>query len=99
VDEAFLRRIRHKIEVGDPSPQEFIEIFRRACEAKRVPYDEAGLKYLMSEWYIKKERRFRAVHPRDILDQLLDISRYMNRPPQLTKEMIDRACDSYFVQL
>jgi predicted ATPase with chaperone activity len=99
VDEAFLRRIRHKIEVGDPSPQEFIEIFKRACEAKRVPYDEQGLRYLIQEWYIKRERRFRAVHPRDILDQLLDIARYMNRPPQMTPDLLDRACESYFVQL
>ncbi|CAG1012996.1 MAG: ATP-binding protein [Anaerolinea sp.] len=99
VDEAFLRRIRHKIEVGDPSPKEFIEIFKRACEAKRVPYDESGLKYLIQEWYVKKERKYRAVHPRDILDQLIDIARYMNRPPQMTPDLIDRACDSYFVML
>jgi len=99
VDEAFLRRIRHKIEVGDPSPQEYVEIFKRACDAKRVPYDEAGLRYLIQEWYIKRERNFRAVHPRDILDQLLDISRYMNRPPALTPDLIDRACESYFVKL
>ncbi len=99
VDEAFLRRIRHKIEVTDPSPQEFVEIFKRACDAKRVPYDEGGLRYLIQEWYIKKERNFRSVHPRDILDQLLDISRYMNRPPTLTPDLIDRACESYFVKL
>jgi predicted ATPase with chaperone activity len=99
VDEAFLRRIRHKIEVGDPSMEEFVEIFKRACEAKRVPYDEKGLAYLIQEWYKKQERRFRSVHPRDILDQVLDISRYLNRPPQLTKEMIDKACEAYFVKL
>jgi predicted ATPase with chaperone activity len=99
VDEAFLRRIRHKIEVGDPSFEEFKEIFKRACEAKRVPYDEKGLAYLLQEWYIKRDRKLRSVHPRDILDQLLDIARYMNRPPQLTKDLIDRACDAYFVQL
>lgn len=99
VDEAFLRRIRHKIEVGDPSPADFAEIFRRACEAKRVPYDENGLKYLVQEWYINRNRKLRAVHPRDILDQLIDISRYLNRPPVLTKEMIDRSCESYFVTL
>lgn len=99
VDEAFLRRIRHKIEVSDPSPQDFIEIFKRACTDKKVPYDENALKYLIQEWYINRERRFRSVHPRDILDQLIDIARYMNRPPTLTKEMIDRACDSYFVKL
>ena len=99
VDEAFLRRIRHKIEVGDPTPQEFVEIFKRACQAKRVPYDENGLRYLIQEWYIKKERPFRSVHPRDILDQLLDIARYLNRPPALQPDLIDMACDSYFVQL
>jgi predicted ATPase with chaperone activity len=99
VDEAFLRRIRHKIEVGDPSMEEFVEIFKRACEAKRVPYDEKGLAYLIQEWYKKQERRFRSVHPRDILDQVNDIARYLNRPPQLTKEMIDKACEAYFVKL
>jgi predicted ATPase with chaperone activity len=99
VDEAFLRRIRHKIEIGDPSWDDFREIFRRACEAKRVPFDEKGLAYLQQEWYVKHDRKLRAVHPRDILDQLLDIARYMNRPPQLTKELIDRACESYFVEL
>lgn len=99
VDEAFLRRIRHKIEVGDPSPQEFVEIFRRACDAKKVPFDENGLKYLIQEWYVKRERKLRSVHPRDILDQLNDIARYLNRPPTLTPEMIDRACESYFVKL
>lgn len=99
VDEAFLRRIRHKIEIGDPSLEDFGEIFRRACEAKRVPYDEKGLAYLYQEWYVKHDRKLRAVHPRDILDQLLDIARYLNRPPQLNKDLIDRACESYFVKL
>ncbi len=99
VDEAFLRRIRHKIEVGDPSQEEFQEIFRRACDAKRVPYDDRGFAYLVQEWYVRRERRFRSVHPRDILDQMLDIARYLNRQPQLTKDLIDRACESYFVKL
>lgn len=99
VDEAFLRRIRHKIEVGDPSYEDFREIFRKVCEAKRVPYDDKGLAYLIQEWYIKRDRKLRAVHPRDLIDQLVDIARYMNRPPRLTKELIDRACESYFVEL
>jgi predicted ATPase with chaperone activity len=99
VDEAFLRRIRYKIEVGDPTYEEFREIFRRVCEAKRVPYDDKGLAYLLQEWYIKHDRNLRAVHPRDLIDQLIDIARYMNRPPRLTKELIDRSAESYFVEL
>ena len=99
VDEAFLRRIRHKIEVGDPSYEQFREIFKLVCDAKRVPYDDKGLAYLLQEWYIKRNRNLRAVHPRDLIDQLIDIARYLNKPPRLTKDLIDRAADSYFVEL
>ncbi len=99
VDEAFLRRIPYKIEVGDPTFEQYREIFKIYCDAKRVPYNEKGLAYLIQEWYLKYDRPLRAVHPRDILDALLDMSRYLNRPPQLTKDLIDRAADSYFVDL
>lgn len=99
VDEAFLRRIPYKIEVGDPTFEQFREIFKIMCQVKRIPYDEKGLAYLIQEHYLKKNRPLRAVHPRDVLDQLLDIARYLNQPPQLTKELIDRAADAYFVDL
>jgi energy-coupling factor transporter ATP-binding protein EcfA2 len=99
VDEAFLRRIRHKIEVGDPTWDQFREIFRRMCAAKGVPYDDQGLAYLIKEWYLKYDRAPRSVHPRDILTQLLDIAIYLNKPPTLTKDLIDRAASSYFVKL
>jgi DNA polymerase III delta prime subunit len=99
VDEAFLRRIPYKIEVGDPTFDQYREIFKNTCQAKRIPYDEKGLAYLLQEWYLKRNRPLRSVHPRDILDQLLDIARYLNRPPQLTKELLDRAADAYFVDL
>ncbi len=99
VDEAFLRRIRHKIEIVDPSPDEFREIFRRVCEAKKVAYDDRGLAYLIQEWYIKRNRKLRANHPRDICEQIIDVSAYLGAEPALTKDLIDRACESYFVEL
>lgn len=99
VDEAFLRRIRHKIEIGDPSMDEYREIFKRVCDSKKVPYDDKGLAYLMQEWYIKRSRKLRANHPRDILEQILDVSAYLGVEPALTKDVIDRACESYFVEL
>lgn len=99
VDEAFLRRIRHKIEIGDPTYDQFREIFRRVCAARGIRYDEQGLAYLLKEWYINHDRALRSVHPRDIISQLLDIATYLNRPPALTKDLIDRACASYFVKL
>ncbi len=99
VDEAFLRRIRHKIEIGDPSFDEYREIFRRVCETKGVPYDEKALGYILQEYYIKRRAKLRAVHPRDLVDEIVDIARYMNVEPRLTKDLIDRACHAYFVKL
>lgn len=99
VDEAFLRRIPYKIHIGDPTFDQFREIFVNVAKAKKVPYDENGLKYLIQEWYLKKDRPLRCVHPRDILDQLLDMARYLNKPPQMTKELLDHAASAYFVDL
>jgi energy-coupling factor transporter ATP-binding protein EcfA2 len=99
VDEAFLRRIPHKIFVGDPSPEEFREIFRRMCEIKKIPYDERALVYLIQEHYVKAKRKLRAVHPRDILSHLEDLAAYTGTEPRLTKDLIDRAALAYFVDI
>ncbi|NLF02057.1 MAG: AAA family ATPase [Anaerolineales bacterium] len=99
VDEAFLRRIRHKIAVDDPTWEEFREIFRRVCSHKGVPYDDRGLAYLIQEHYLKPDRPRRSCHPRDIVDQLIDVARFLSVPPQLTPELIDAACSAYFVDI
>jgi predicted ATPase with chaperone activity len=99
VDEAFLRRIRYKIEIGDPSFDEYREIFKRICRSRKVPYDEQGLSYLLQEHYIKPKSKLRACHPRDIIDELIDIAAYRELEPRLTPELIDLACSSYFVEI
>lgn len=99
VDEAFLRRIRHKIEIRDPSFEEYREIFKRVCAHKGVPYDDKALAYLLEEHYIKPKVPLRACHPRDLIDQLIDIARYQNKPPVLSRDLIDQACEAYFVEL
>lgn len=99
VDEAFLRRIRHKIEVDDPSWDGYREIFKRVCESKDIDWNDRALAYLIQEHYIKANRSPRACHPRDLLDQIIDIANYLNLPPTLSKELVDRAANSYFVEL
>jgi len=99
VDEAFLRRLRHKIEIPDPSYEDFREIFQRAAKQKGIPYNDQGLAYFLQEWYIKPNRKLRASHPRDICDQILDISRYLSVQPSMDREMLDRAAEAFFVDL
>lgn len=99
VDDAFLRRIRHKIEVPNPSPDEYREIFRRVCKSRNIPYNDDGLRYLIQEHYLKVRRDLRACHPRDLCDQILDEAKYRGIAPTMTKELLDRACEAYFVKL
>jgi predicted ATPase with chaperone activity len=99
VDEAFLRRLRHKIEIVDPTYEEYREIFKRVAQLKGVQYSDQGLAYLLQEWYIKRNRKMRASHPRDLCDQILDISRYMAVEATMSRDLLDRAAASYFVEL
>ncbi len=99
VDEAFLRRLRHKIEIGDPSFDEYREIFKRVARDKHIEYNDQGLAYLLQEWYIKRNRKLRASHPRDLCDQILDIAAYLSVPPLMSREMLDAAAKAYFVDI
>jgi len=99
VDEAFLRRLRHKIEIGDPTYEEYREIFKRVSSDKKVEYSDQGLAFLLQEWYIKRNRKLRASHPRDLCDQIIDISSYLGVPPVMNRDMLERAASAYFVDI
>ena len=99
VDEAFLRRIRHKIEVVSPTFDEYREIFQIMCARRNVPFDDQAVRYLLQEHYIKKNRKLRGSHPRDIIDQVLDISSYLGTEPRLSRDLLDQAAEAYFVDI
>ncbi len=99
VDEAFLRRIRHKIEVISPTFDEYRDIFKIFCEKNNITFDEQATRYLLQEHYVKKNRKLRGNHPRDIIEQILDISSYLGTEPRLSKELLDQAVEAYFVDL
>ncbi len=98
VDEAFLRRIRYKIHIPDPSWEDFRQIFMRAAASANVPYSEQALRYLVTEFYVKPKRKPRAVHPRDIMEELVDIARFRGVPPTLSTELTTLACQAYFLK-
>src|ERR671937_2095126 len=98
VDEAFLRRIRYKIGITSPSVDQYDEIFKRICARKGVEYKTEAMSQILAH-YRKKNLGLRSCHPRDIVEQLIDTARFLGRPAQLTPDLIEMACDSYFVSL
>jgi hypothetical protein len=96
-DEAFLRRIKFKVNAEDPDLPQFAQILQLVCRQRGVPYDEAGLRYMLETWWMPNNRSLRMCHPRDIVDQLIAIASYSRREPRLVPDLLDRACRSYFI--
>jgi hypothetical protein len=96
-DEAFLRRIKFKIEVRDPSEYQWRQIWRLVCRGRGVEYEDAGIDYLVEKWYRPTGRPFRMCQPRDILDQLISIAKYNMEKVSFTPDLIDAGCATYFV--
>src|ERR1035438_1024802 len=98
MDEAFLRRVRYKVMVPDPTAAEFKEIWRRTCAANQLPYREDVIVDLMERKSLAKGRPFHGSHPRDLLNHVIHLARYLGMEPELTPGMIDEACETYFVE-
>lgn len=98
-DEAFFRRIRHKIEVPNPTREQFVEIFRAVCEQRELAFPQEAVDYLIERYYVRPKRPFKGCHPRDIVDLVIDICTYEGSEIEFTQERIDAACASYFVDL
>jgi hypothetical protein len=99
VDEAFLRRIKYRIKIEPPNESQFREIFKMVCAQKRVPYNESVINYLIERYYTSMGREFRACHPRDIIELIIDNARYRSSAPVLTPEVLDAVCRDFFVDL
>jgi hypothetical protein len=96
-DEAFLRRIPYKIEIGDPTLEEFSRIFELNCRRRQLPFHRILVAYLDRRYYSLNRRPMRACHPRDLLDQVTALCRYRGSAPEITRDLLDKACRAYFV--
>jgi predicted ATPase with chaperone activity len=99
VDEAFLRRIRHKMGVDNPTEEQYYRIFIAACRERGIKFDKNAFIHLLREYYFSVGRPLKACHPRDLLDQLADFAAYRGKPQIMTVELVDLAARSYFADL
>jgi hypothetical protein len=97
-DEAFLRRIPYKIRAKNPSLTEYARIFELNCRRRGLAYDAETIDYLQRKYYQPRNVEMRACHPRDLIEQVVDMCRYSGRAPEITHDLLDRACASYFIE-
>ena len=95
-DDAFLRRIPYKIEVLDPTEEEFRALFDLMMEKFGFTQNQAALDHLIEKHYRACKRPFRACQPRDLLMQVKNFCVYQNIAPEITPESMDFAVENYF---
>jgi hypothetical protein len=96
VDGAFLRRIPYKIQVPDPTVEEFCEIVRRLAPKMGFQYDERAVEYLIEVHYRRVNRPLRSCQPRDLLLQVKNYCTYKGLPRKMTPTSFDFAVGNYF---
>src|SRR3954447_14300771 len=97
-DEAFLRRIPYKIRAKNPTVEEYAKIFELNCRKRSMPFDPVMVEYLQRTYYQPRKIQMRACHPRDLVEQVVDMCRYQAKEPVISRELLDRACASYFLE-
>ncbi len=95
-DEAFLRRIRHKLVVPNPTRDEYLEILERSCAQADLRYDASAASALLARFYDVAGREPRGCHPGDIIALLLDYATFHGAPPECSRDTLFAAAEAYF---
>ena len=98
VDEAFLRRIRHKIKIDSPDRDLYTEIFKLCCQQRQIAFNPAALEFLYAEFY-DQGKPPRSSDPRDLLEIVQSVCRFRNMPVNLTPQLMSEATSRFFCEI
>jgi hypothetical protein len=97
VDDAFLRRIRHKVGIEAPSRDVYTRIFNAMAKKLGVNSCPEAIDYLYERYY-SNGRNPRASDCRDLLETVQSICRYRRQPVQLNRELMVDAAASFICE-
>jgi hypothetical protein len=98
-DEAFLRRIGHKIYCGYVPREGYAQIWESVCDERGVPFDAELVDFVIDELHERHEVPLLPCHPRDLIGIALDKAAYLGNANELTPELLTWAWDVYFVSM
>lgn len=96
VDEAFLRRIPYKINVGNPTEEEFRRLMRMMADEYEIEYRDEVVTDLIQRHYAGANRTFRCCHPRDLILQVVNYTSFHGAKREMSPEAFEVAVDNYF---
>lgn len=99
-DEAFLRRLGHKVPFHYVGAAQYEEIWKRMCVELELEFDRKLLTQVFA-LYESEGRPLLPCHPRDLLNSVVDRLDYegKSRGEHVNMEQLQHAWNSYFVSL
>ena len=97
VDDAFLRRIRHKVGINAPNREVYEKIFQSNCKRLGMNFDSTAVDYLYERYY-SRGRTPRASDCRDLLEIVQSICRYRRQAVHLTRDLMIEAASSFIAE-
>ena len=76
-DEAFLRRIGHKIYCGYVSREGYEQIWENVCDERDVAFDPELVRFVIDELHARRDVPLLPCHPRDLIGIALDKAAYL----------------------
>ncbi len=98
-DDAFLRRIPFKIEIGDPTNEEFHMLWQLVANKQHVKCPPEMVDYLVRKHYVACSRPLRRCHARDLLEQIQHYCEYNELEVVVNEQHLDHAVRNYFTAL
>jgi hypothetical protein len=95
-DEAFLRRIPYKIEVFDPSEDQFKHLFAKMLHEMEFRVEPGIVDQLVEYHYKRVGRPLRFCHVGDLLSQAKDFCDFHRRPLVFDRDIVELAVLNYF---
>ena len=95
-DEAFLRRIPYKVEVFDPTEEQFRTLFNKELVGQGFEFEEAAVDQLIEYHYKRANRPFRFCHVVDLLAQCRDFCDFHGKQLQFNRDIVELAVLNYF---
>jgi predicted ATPase with chaperone activity len=97
VDDAFLRRIRHKVEIEAPERGVYEQIFNMVTKRLGMNPCPEAVDFLYERYY-SNMRSPRASDCRDLLEIVQSICRYRKQPVQLNRDLVAEAAASFICE-
>jgi len=96
-DDAALRRVGYKAEIGAWSPHAYRALLRRQCRMRRIEAEDAAVDHLVDRLHPQSGRPLLACYPGELLDRVADFAGFAGTEPRLTIAAVEQAWRSMFI--